>query len=512
MFHPFAWPESFESLPARIRRFATETPAKPALIGDDGTTVTWADFNAAMERMAASLAALGVVKGDTIGLCANLTPAAVIAFMAGLRAGACLALMPRHAAPEVTAKMLGDSAARLLLADHANAEEFAALALPKFGLDHQAFGFRALPDAGNQAPPVALDRTDRFNLIYSSGTTGTPKGIQHLHGTREAVFKRWQAAGVNQDAVTICATGIESNTTLVALLSAIAFGGTCVLMAKFDAGRYLELAARHRATATMLVPVQYRRILDHPAFENADLSTFTLKWSTSAPLDAAVKRRIVERWPGLFIEVYGTTEGGGSCSLSATEYPDKLHTVGRPSEGADMRIVDDLGNELPHGQIGEVVGRGATMMTGYHGRPDLTDALLWRSPEGHVYFRSGDLGRFDADGFLELLDRKKDVIISGGANIYAVDLETVLHQHPDVAESTVIGIPSAEWGETPLALVVARPGRDIDPETLKRWANERLGKNQRLSGVELRSGLPRSDIGKVLKRELRAAYWPNRPV
>lgn len=146
-------------------------------------------------------------------------------------------------------------------------------------------------------------------------------------------------------------------------------------------------------------------------------------------------------------------------------------------------------------------------MSGYYKAPETTAELYWRDGEGRVFHRTGDIGRFDADGFLHLLDRKKDVIISGGQNVYAADLEAVLAGHPDVADAAVIGVPSDTWGETPLALIVRRPGSSVDGAVLRDWANARVGKMQRLSAVELRDALPRSPLGKVLKRELRAPYW-----
>jgi long-chain acyl-CoA synthetase len=279
-------------------------------------------------------------------------------------------------------------------------------------------------------------------------------------------------------------------------------------MPKFDTDAYLRTAEAVRATHTMLVPVQYQRIVAHPRFDDFDLSAFVVKQCTSAPLPVEVKRALITRWPGRFLEVYGTTEGGCTIILDAAAYPDKLATVGRPPPGTDIRIVDPHGNEVPRGGTGEIVGRSALMMTGYHGRPDDTEALKWRDREGNVFYRSGDLGAFDAEGFLKIMGRKKDVVISGGFNVYASDLESVLLEHPAVREAAVIGIPSEAWGETPWAVVVLHDGSSADADEIRGWANERLDRMQRLAGVEIRPALPRSDIGKILKQELRAAYWP----
>jgi acyl-CoA synthetase (AMP-forming)/AMP-acid ligase II len=328
---------------------------------------------------------------------------------------------------------------------------------------------------------------------------------------RWAHIRRAAAAGYGPGSVTLVATPLYSNTTLVALVPTLAWGGAAVLMRKFDAAAYLTLAARHRATHTMLVPVQYRRLLAHPDFDRTDLSAFVAKFCTSAPFHADLKAEVLRRWPGRLTEYYGLTEGGGTCILHAHLHPTKLHTVGQPAEGHDIRLLDEAGRELPRtpgvaSAAGEVVGRSPGMMTGYHGRPDLTAAAEWHDAEGRRYIRTGDIGRFDEDGFLVLVDRKKDMIISGGFNIYPSDLEAVLRGHPDVAEAAVFGVPSEQWGETPVAAVVLRPGAAIAGEALRAWLNGQLGKTQRLAALWLADELPRSAIGKVLKRELRERW------
>src|SRR5581483_8884784 len=305
---------------------------------------------------------------------------------------------------------------------------------------------------------------------------------------------------------TLIATPLYSNTTLVSFFPTIALGGTAVLMAKFDAAGYLALAEKHRVTHTMLVPLQYQRLMALPDFARYDLSAFRMKFCTSAPFSAALKADILQRWPGGLVEVYGMTEGGGACILEAHDHPDKLHTVGRPAPGHEIRLIDDAGREVPRGEPGEIVGHSAAMMTGYHNQPEQTRAVEWRDASGKRFLRSGDIGRFDADGFLVLIDRKKDMIISGGFNIYPSDLEAVVRAHPAVADVAVVGVPSNRWGETPVAVVVLEPGGNIAPEELRAWVNSRVGKTQRLAAVEFAERLPRSPIGKVLKRELREAY------
>jgi long-chain acyl-CoA synthetase len=252
--------------------------------------------------------------------------------------------------------------------------------------------------------------------------------------------------------------------------------------------------------------------MDLPDFDKYDLSSFRMKYCTSAPFSAALKARVLERWPGGLIEYYGMTEGGGTCVLLCHQYPDKLHTVGKPAPGHDIRLIDDSGNEVPPGEAGEVVGRSpVSMMSGYHNQPGKTADAIWIDPQGNRFIRTGDVGRFDADGFLTLLDRKKDMIISGGFNIYPSDLEAVLRQHPAVTDAAVVGVPSVRWGETPIAFAVRAAGFGETAEQICAWVNERVGKTQRLSAVELVPELPRSPIGKVLKRELREHYAQRSP-
>jgi acyl-CoA synthetase (AMP-forming)/AMP-acid ligase II len=317
---------------------------------------------------------------------------------------------------------------------------------------------------------------------------------------------RWQhihrgAPAYGPTSVTLLSTPLYSNTTMASFLPALGTGGTVVLMKKFDTLGFLELAEREKVTNCMLVPVQYRRIMAHPDFESFDLSAFRIKYCTSAPFAAALKADILARWPGGLIEIYGMTEGGCAFLLEAHKYPDKLHTVGQPAPGHIAKVIDEDLNELPKGSVGEVVGRSPAMMTGYNNRQDATDAMKWWDAEGNLYYRHGDIGRIDEDGFLTLMDRAKDMIISGGFNIYPSDLEGVLAQHPGVVECAVIGAPSEEWGETPIGFVVLRDGADAD-EVLG-FANAKVGRTQRLNRLIVTDELPRSPIGKVLKRELR---------
>jgi acyl-CoA synthetase (AMP-forming)/AMP-acid ligase II len=406
--------------------------------------------------------------------------------------------------------MVQDCGARILFLDREVAAALAPVAerLPalRVALEGSEAGvaFESwLAAPGSPVRPVTASPDQAFNIIYSSGTTGKPKGIVQPNSLRWAQVTR---GAYTEAAVTVVSTPLYSNTTLVSLLPALANGGTVVLLPKFDAAEFLALCERHRATHAMLVPVQYRRLMQHPDFDAHDLSSFVMKFSTSAPFPAELKAEVLRRWPGGLVEFYGMTEGGGSCALLAHDFPDKLSTVGRPMEGHDIRLIDDAGREVIPGETGEVVGRSPAMMTGYHNQPDKTREAEWVSPQGERFIRTGDVGRFDADGFLTLIDRKKDMIISGGFNIYPSDLEAELVAHPDVAEASVFGVASEAWGETPVAAVVLRAGAAVTGGELRAWVNARVGKTQRIAELHLVEALPRSAIGKVLKRELRDGF------
>ena len=469
----------FGSFSALIRAHAAARPEAPAL-RQEGRVVRYGELDRAMDRIAAGLQAGGLRRAEPVAICAPNSIEYALLMLGTIRAGGVPALIPPSVTDEAREAMVADSRARLRF-------------------DGETLG--NLPTAGIRPRENDPRPDDAFNIIYSSGTTGAPKGIVQPHSMRWVHMQRGPAYGYDETSITLLSTPLYSNTTLVSFYPTLAMGGCVVLMAKFDPARYLAIAEQQRVTHTMLVPVQYQRLMAHAGFDRHDLGAFRMKLSTSAPFRAPLKAQVLERWPGGLVEYYGMTEGGATCVLAAHVDRHKLDTVGKPGAGVEVVLLDEEGRVAPPGEPGEVAGHSGAMMLGYHNRPRETAEAEWRDAAGKRFIRTGDVGRFDADGFLTLVDRRKDMIISGGFNIFPSDLEAVLRAHPDVRDVAVVGAPSERWGETPVAFVV--PSRSLDAAALRDWANARLGKLQRIAAVVLVDELPRSPIGKVLKRELR---------
>lgn len=497
---------------------ARHFPRKDAIVcGAD--RLSWRDFDQAMNRLANALHARGLGRGDKVAVLLGNEVMTIPVMFGVVKARACLVPLSAMLTPDQLAHLITDSGATTLIVapglidriapvrerlDRVAPDRFVVLGPEQPGWTaYDAF----LGEAPATQPPVRYALDDPFNIIYSSGTTGLPKGIVQTHRARQ----HWSFSNViemrfDQTSRALTTTALYSNGTWLMVLPVLFTGGTLHILPQFDPAAFLETVARERITHTFMVPTQYILTLACPALDRADLSSLKTMLSAGSPLRPDTKQAVLARMgPGLY-ELYGLTEGFATM-LKPEFHATRLSSVGTPVLGFEVRIIDDEGRELPAGEAGEIAGYGAGMMAGYHGRPEATAAAIWRDERGRSFIRTGDIGRLDEAGFLYILDRKKDMIVSGGFNVFPTDVETVLGGHPDVLDVTVIGVPHEKWGEAALALVIPRDDTRVTEADLKAWANDRLAKTQRLVGVEFRTEFPRNALGKVLKRELRAPYW-----
>jgi long-chain acyl-CoA synthetase len=500
---------------------AKARPRKTAFICGD-RQVNWANFEARVSRLHDALIKAGLKKGDKVGLLA-LNSIETLEIMYGvLRAGGVLVPLSALLTPDLIAALLKDSEAAFLFV----VSPLDGLAAPittkleHLPADHQiSVGFRFkgwqeyeafIAQGAENIRPPELTGQDECVIIYSSGTTGVPKGIVHTHQGRYLFGLTGATEFRITDASTLLVTTpLFTNATWIMLLGAVSVGAKTVLQALFSPEGFLADVGKNKITHTFLVPTMYNAVLQHPSFRQHDLSSLQVMVSMGSALPLPWKRQILEKMgPGL-IELYGLTEGIGT-TLKPEEVMEKTGSVGRPITGNDLRIIDDAGRELPWGEIGEIIGFGGGLMKHYHNRPEATEEIIWRDEWGRTYIRTGDIGRFDEDGFLYILDRKRDMIVTGGVNVFASDIEEVAVGHPDVAEVAVIAVPHPKWVETPLALVVRREGAAATEEEIKTWINEGVpAKHQKVSAVEFRDQpLPRNVLGKLLKKVLREPYWP----
>jgi acyl-CoA synthetase (AMP-forming)/AMP-acid ligase II len=490
---------------------------KPAVVEGD-RRLTWREFDEATNRVAHALSALGLGPGSRLAvLMSNRIEMVELLFGAGKAAVSAVPLNVTISDAAVAA-MIADSGATAVAASADHRARIDALIadgrLPanfiRIGIDAAGGGWREFASIRDtqpaHRPAIRIEPGTECNIIYSSGTTGLPKGIVHNHQCR----MHWAndlaiALRYHSGARTLCSLGLYSNISWVAMLATILTGGTIVVMREFSAAGVFEHIERFRITHGAFVPVQLQRMLDCPDAAGRDVSSLESIMCCGSPLPVAVKRRVRDRLDCNLIELYGLTEGIVAV-LAPEDFERKIESVGKPIPGQDIRIVGPDDREAARAQDGEIVGFGRLVMEGYHNRADATSEATWIDPDGKRWLRTGDIGRLDEEGFLYVVDRKKDMIISGGQNIYPADIEAVMHEHPAVAEVAVIGVPDTTWGETPLAVVVARAGQSATAQQLVQWTNDRVGKQQRIRGVVFRDSLPRNPNGKILKRELRLEY------
>lgn len=503
-------------LPDLFATHARHYPTKDAVVcGKERRS--WGAFVGNINRVANALIAQGVQKGDRVAILMGNSVEMLECLFGVVRAGGCVVPLSGLLTAEQLAHLLADCYAVGAIASAEFEDRLTALDSTDSAIRLRiAHGFaregwtplaHVLKQQPNTMPDIRHALTDEFNIIYSSGTTGLPKGIVQTHRARlHWAFSNAIEMGFTSDSHVLTTTPLYSNGTWLMMLPALFAGGTLHAMPSFDPGDFLKQVETARITHTFMVPAQYIMVLDHPDLDTTDLGSLRTVLSAGSPLRRETKRQIIERIsPGLY-ELYGFSEGFASM-LKPHQHDTKFDTVGTPVLGFEVVILDDDGNEQPRGTPGEIAGYGAGIMREYNKRDAQTTELIWRDPRGRTFIRSGDIGLLNEDGFLKIVDRKKDMIISGGFNVFPSDVEEIVGTHPAVRDVTVIGVPHEKWGESCLALIIPVEEAEDSPETIKDWANARLAKTQRLVGVEFRTEFPRNALGKVVKKELRGPYW-----
>lgn len=500
-----------------IAGHARYRPDAPAVVSGN-ERLTYAQFGARVARSANLLRSLGIGKGDKVATVLGNSPEALELIWAVPAVGAALVPLSPLLMPAGLAGLLRDSDAKCLVSQRSmltTLEEIRADLAPLLpgrillidGASGDFGDYGALSAAQNGAfAPAPCGPDDLFNIIYTSGTTGLPKGIMHSHYVRSMYCLLMAALyRMTPESRTLHAGAIVFNGAYVTLMPTFYLGGTYVLLPRFDADATIAAIERERITHIMLVPTQIIAILASKSYRPERLASLECILSLGAPLLQEYKDRLNADLPDRFYELYGLTEGFVTI-LDRDDAVRKSGSAGRPTQYFQMRIVGEEGRDLPCGEIGEIVGRGPIMMQGYYKRPDLTAQTI---RDGWIF--SGDMGYVDEDGYLYLVDRKKDMIDSGGMKVYPRDVEEIAAHHPAIHEVAVFGVPHDKWGETPLAAVVLREGATATAEELRDWINERVAaRYQRVSTVVIMEDFPRNAAGKTLKRALREPYWAAR--
>jgi acyl-CoA synthetase (AMP-forming)/AMP-acid ligase II len=362
-------------------------------------------------------------------------------------------------------------------------------------------------------PEVAVDMDDMVALSSTGGTTGMPKGVMNTHRSIQTFFAHFMLACRYHDGATPVNLAAAPMTHTAGLLSVpcTAQGGTVVILGKPDPALLLQAVARHRVTEFFLPPTVIYRLLESPGIERADLSSVKYLLYGAAPMSVEKLKKAIALWGPIMAGGYGQTEAmAGISNLRPDEHmvdgrladDTRLSSVGRPNPLIRVEIMNDANEILPRGSTGEICVRGDLVMKGYYKAPSMTAETL---VDGWLH--TGDIGHFDAEGYLHITDRKKDMIISGGFNVYPGEVEQVIWSHPAVQDCAVIGVPDALWGEAVKAVVELNPGQSVGAEELIALCKARLGSVMAPKSVDFVASLPRSPVGKVLKKELRKPFW-----
>ena len=501
-----------------LLRQALEQPHATALIFRERRT-SYSDLNAYANQVANGLLGLAVPAGTRVGYLGQNSDFYFNVLFGAAKAGVALVPVNWRLAPPEIAAILANADAALLFVGRGFGDVAAALSLPRDchyisvdGASDHWPDFATWRDAQSTAEPMApLNAEATVVQMYTSGTTGLPKGVELTNRSLIAVLRAAEEGGFGalgrDDVALMCMPAFHIAGTNVGLIG-FGQGASVVIVEEYNPAVVADLIPQHRVTFILLVPAAILLLVQHPKTATADFSSVRILAYGASPIAETLveEARAAFANAGLW-HLYGLTEasGGGTISPPSAHDPGlgKLRSCGKPYPGFELRIVDPLGEDVPTGEVGEIVLRSPTLMKGYWNNPEETRAAL----TGDGWLRTGDAAYMDADGFIYVHDRIKDMIITGGENVFPAEVENALFSHPGVADVAVIGVPDPRWGESVKAFVVRRSGLELTADAIIAHARERIAGFKVPKSVEFVEVLPRNAAGKLLRRTLRAPYW-----
>jgi long-chain acyl-CoA synthetase len=509
-----------------IRRNAELYPTRIAFVCRS-RKATFASFNERVNRLANALTAHGFRPGDRVALILPSDLELLEAYGACEKTGlVAVPLNTRLHAREVADILADCEPAGLIYDGHVahsipdkaslvDSIRFTCSVAGEAGQFAQAFDYEALLAGGASSEPDGTPESSGVAyLYYTSGTTGKPKGVMQTHRSALNNARRVMIdLEIRPDDVTIGSSPLFHIGGRSMSFNYFYRGCTAYLMPKFDADEYLRIAARESATMLLAVPTTMKMLLDSPERKRADLSAVRSLFYSGAPAAAPILREVTAWLGNVLQQVYGMSETGPAITILRREDhaaaiarndDQRLLSCGRPCLDVNVRAVDDAGNDVRPGEVGEVLVSSDSLMAGYWRLPELTTQAL---RDG--WLRTGDLGIWDEEGYLYLVDRKKEMIVSGSENVYPREVENVLYAHPGVAEAAVIGVPDEHWGETVLAIIVPKPDVHLNSSDIAEFCSDRIAGYKKPRRVEFVTELPQNSIGKIDKKKLREKYWQN---
>jgi long-chain acyl-CoA synthetase len=501
-------------------------PENTALVWDEGRgRRTYRELNERADALASALASgLGVQRGDRVALMMYNGPTLLETMFGIWKAGATVVPLNARFTPDEVAYHVADSASTVLIGGRDFAAqliemrpriEAGTLVLEGGGEGAIDLDGIAAAHAGQAPPQVDVADDDVAWIAYTSGTTGRPKGAMLTHGCLSFVAVSWLAdlQRLEPEDVGLYAAPLTHGAGIMALAFTMKACTQVLLQPTgFDPARFLATIARERVTHTWLVPTQVKMVLDHPGLDQADLSTLQTIVYGGAPMHVEHLKEAIRRIGPVFVQLFGQTETPMTATYLRREEhivdgpgSERLASCGHVRSGMEVAILDAEDRRLPPGEIGEICVRGPAVMKGYWQRPEATAETLRNG-----WLHTGDIGRLDDHGYLYIMDRSKDMLISGGLNVYPREIEEVLLRHPGVTEVAVIGVPNEQWGETAMAVVVCADGAQVTEADLKDFASEHLAPYKKPRAFEFVASLPKTTYGKIDKKALRAPHWAGR--